>query len=124
LAATPPRESSVESSGGSSGGAPGAGCNSPAPPGSVPAGDGWIVGGVYSEGGHPPGTPRCAGVSYTVTATNPAGKVVKSQTVAADDSYTLVVPAGSYNLASGACRATATVTAGQQTDADIYCRYP
>ena len=122
LAATPPRESAVGSSSGGS--SPGAGCNSPAPPGTVPAGDGWIVGGLYTEGGRPPGTPRCAGAPYTVTATNLAGKVVTSQTVAADDSYTLVVPAGSYTLASGACRATATVAAGQQSNADVYCRFP
>lgn len=116
LAATPPREAAVAPSG--------TACNPPAAPGTVPAGDGWIVGGLYGEGGPPPGAPRCAAGSYTVTAGNLAGTVAKSETVPADDSYSLVVPAGRYILTSGACHGTATVAAGRQTDANIYCRYP
>jgi hypothetical protein len=39
-------------------------------------------------------------------------------------SYTLVLPAGRYMLASGGCHGTATVTAGRQTRANTYCLYP
>ncbi len=116
LAGTPPTESVVGSSSGP--------CGTRPPPGNVPAGDGWIVGALFSEGGHPPGTPRCAVEPYTVTASNSAGMVAASQLVPAGDAYTLVVPAGSYTLRSGGCRGTATVAAGQQTNANISCLYP
>jgi hypothetical protein len=122
LARTPPTESTVGSSRGV--GSSSGPCGTHPATGNVPAGDGWIVGALFSEGGHPPGTPHCAGESYTVTASNSAGMVVASQLVPAGGSYTLVAPAGDYNLSSGSCRGTATVTAGQQTNANIYCLYP
>jgi hypothetical protein len=100
-------------------------CKPPVPPAvDIPVGDGWIVGGVISQGGPFPGIYQCAGSSYTVTAANASGMVVASQTVAALHSYTLVVPAGSYTLTSGQCRGVATVTAGRQTEADTDCDFP
>lgn len=100
-------------------------CNPPTPPSNVPQGDGWIVGGLYLIGGPFPGIDECSGQSYTVTATDSAsGVVAATQTVSAGDSYTLVVPAGSYKLMSGFCRGTATVTAGKQTQADTNCPVP
>jgi hypothetical protein len=100
-------------------------CKPAVPPAfAIPAGDGWIVGGVYSQGGPFPGIYRCDDAPYTVTATNASGTVVASQNVAALHSYTLVVPAGSYMLASGGCHGSATVTAGRQTQADTNCDFP
>lgn len=100
-------------------------CSPPVPPAvNIPVGDGWIVGGVYSQGGPFPGIYQCAASSYTVTATDASGTVAATQTVAALHSYTLVVPAGDYTLASGACRGVATVTAGRQTEADTNCDFP
>jgi hypothetical protein len=100
-------------------------CKPPVPPAvNIPVGDGWIVGGVYGEGGPFPGIYACSGQPYTVTATNHSGDVVASQHVAALHSYTLVVPAGVYTLASDGCHGTATVKAGKQTKANTYCLYP
>jgi hypothetical protein len=100
-------------------------CKPAVPPASsVPAGDGWIVGGVYGVGGAFPGIFACLSTPYMVTATNASGAVVASQTVPALHSYTLVVPAGTYTLASGGCRGNATVVAGRQTKADTHCDYP
>jgi hypothetical protein len=99
-------------------------CKPPAPRAvAIPAGDGWIVGGVYDQGGPFPGIYQCESAPYTVTATGASGVVVR-QNVAALHSYTLVVPAGSYMLASGACRGTATVTAGRRTQANTDCDFP
>jgi hypothetical protein len=122
LANTPPAESAVGSSTGV--GSSSGPCGTRPAVGSVPAGDGWIVGALFSEGGHPPGTPRCASESYSVTASNSAGMAVATQLVPAGDSYTLVVPAGDYTLRSGGCRGAAAVNAGQQTDANVDCLYP
>jgi hypothetical protein len=106
-------------------GSPKVNCAPPVPPAiNIPVGDGWIVGGVYGIGGAFPGVYQCASAQYTVTATNASGDIVARDTVAALHSYTLVVPAGSYTLASGACRGSATVTAGRQTKADTVCDYP
>jgi hypothetical protein len=100
-------------------------CKAPVPPAvNIPAGDGWIVGGVYGLGGAFPGIDQCWSTPYTVTATNASGVIVTRETVAALHSYTLVVPAGSYSLASGACRGSATVTAGREIKADTDCDYP
>ncbi len=79
---------------------------------------------MYGEGGPFPGIYACSSRAYTVTATNRAGKVVASQHVARLHSYTLVVPAGKYGLASGDCHGSATVTAGKQSEANTYCLYP
>lgn len=101
-------------------------CAPPVPPAvEIPTGDGWIVGGAYGIGGAFPGIDACIGQQYTATATNAAGQVAASQTVAGGHSYTLApLPAGSYTLQAGACRGTATVTAGEQTTADADCDYP
>jgi len=99
-------------------------CNPPRPPSDVPAGDGWIVGGRYIIGGAFPGVDECSGQSYTVTATGSSGQAAATETVPADDSYALVVPAGSYTLQSDGCRGSATATAGQETVADTDCLVP
>ncbi len=117
LAATPPKSVAI--------GPAAVYCKAPVPPAvNIPVGDGWIVGGLYGEGGPFPGIYACSSRPYTVTATDSAGNVAASQRVAALHSYTLVVPAGRYTLASGGCHGTATVTAGKQTKANTYCLYP
>jgi hypothetical protein len=99
-------------------------CSPPAPPGVVPSGDGWITGGVYGEGGAFPGMDACLSQRYTIEALDSTGSVAARETVAGGHSYTLVVPAGSYALRSGACRGRATVSAGRRTKADTFCLYP
>jgi hypothetical protein len=100
-------------------------CAPPAPPAvDIPVGDGWIVGGRYLAGGPFPGIYNCDSQDYTVTATDANGVDQATETVAGGQSYTLVVPAGTYSLQSDFCRGTATVTAGQQTQADTVCPVP
>jgi hypothetical protein len=100
-------------------------CAPPTPPASVPPGDGWIVGGLYIEGGPAPGLDECYSASYTVTATDQQDMVAGSEDVAGGHSYTLVLPAGSYALRAGcSVQAQATVTAGQQTMANTACLVP
>jgi hypothetical protein len=116
IATTPAAQSAV--------GPPAELCAAPPPPGGVPVGDGWIVGGRYNEGGAYPGIYACDSQQYTVTATDSAGKVQATQTVAGGHSYTLVVPAGSYALKSDFCQGTATVVAAKQSRADTVCPVP
>jgi hypothetical protein len=100
-------------------------CAAPVPPAvNIPVGDGWIVGGRYTEGGAYPGIYACDSQPYTVTATDSAGKVQATQTVAGGHSYTLVVPAGAYKLKSDFCEGAATVAAAKQTRADTVCPVP
>ncbi len=99
-------------------------CATPAPPSNVPAGDGWIEGGMYIIGGAYPGLDQCSSQPYTVTATDSAGHIAATEPVPADGSYTLVVPAGNYTLQAGGCRGSATVTSGQGTAADTNCLVP
>jgi hypothetical protein len=101
-------------------------CAAPvAPAVNIPVGDGWVVGGLYIEGGPAPGVYECNPVSYTVTATNAAGAAVASERVAGGHSYTLVLPAGAYALRAMPCGfGTATITAGEQTKADMVCPVP
>jgi len=99
-------------------------CRAPVPPGVVPAGDGWITGGVYIEGGPAPGVDECQSSSSTVTVTDAAGAVVASATVPGGASYTFVVAPGSYTLSTGFCRGSATVVAGAATIADTVCAVP
>ena len=100
-------------------------CAPPSSPGNVPAGDGWIVGGAYVEGGPFPGVYECESEAYTITATDSSGAVAASEDVAAGHSYTLVVPAGRYALRASSCgMASATVAAGAQTHADAVCPVP
>jgi hypothetical protein len=100
-------------------------CAAPVPPAiNIPAGDGWIVGGLYDEGGPFPGIDACSSSAYTITATASDGTVAATQTVAGLHSYTLVVPAGTYTLSSRFCRGQATVRAGRQTKANTICAFP
>ena len=101
-------------------------CAAPAPPAvDIPVGDGWIVGGLYDEGGPFPGIDQCSSEAYTITAKASDGSVAATQTVPGDHSYTLVVPAGTYALsASPGCRGQATVSPGKQTTADTICALP
>jgi hypothetical protein len=99
-------------------------CAPPTPPSHVPSGDGWITGGVYGEGGPFPGIDACVSEPYTIEARDSGGSVAARETVPGGDSYTLVVPAGSYMLESAGCRGRATVSAGQQTRANTFCLYP
>jgi len=99
-------------------------CAAPAPPPQVPAGDGWVVGGLYIEGGPYPGIHRCFAGDYTITVHDQAGNTVATQHVQDGQSYTLVLPAGSYALSSGFCRGVATVTAGRRSTADTLCDVP
>lgn len=106
-------------------------CSAPRPPASVPAGDGWVTGGVYTVGGPAPGIDVCRGAS-TLTVSNQSGVVVATQQVPEGASYTLVLPAGNYELAAGSklaagvtlCQGTASVTAGQETRANTVCSIP
>jgi hypothetical protein len=100
-------------------------CAPPAPPMiDIPEGSGWVAGGVYTQGGPYPGVYECDSQQYTITATSTGGKVAASQTFPGGQSYTLVLPAGSYTLSAGACRGTATIAAAKQTTANTYCDVP
>jgi hypothetical protein len=99
-------------------------CATPAPPAQVPPGDGWVVGGLYLEGGPYPGIHHCVAGDYTITVLDQAGNTVATQQVQDGQSYTLVLPAGSYALSSGFCRAAVTVTAGRESRADTLCDVP
>jgi hypothetical protein len=101
-------------------------CAPPAPPSAnLPSGDGWIVGGAYIEGGPFPGVYECFSRPYTVTASDHAGEAVASEQVAGSHSYTLIVPAGSYTLKATPCGfASASVSAGKETRADVVCPVP
>lgn len=101
-------------------------CAPPVPPAvNIPVGSGWIVGGLYLEGGPYPGIFACEQQPYTIKAESTSGAVVASQQVAAGHSYTLVVPAGTYMLRASTCGSgSATVTAAHQTKADTICPVP
>ena len=99
-------------------------CRPAAAPTMLPAGDGWIAGGVYLMGGAAPGLDQCQSSASTITATSTSGSVVLTKKLAGGDGYALVLPAGGYELRDGVCRGQATVTAGQRTVADTDCDYP
>ena len=99
-------------------------CHPAAAPANLPAGDGWIEGGVYLEGAPAPGIDQCQSRFSTVTASSASGYVVASQNLAAGDGYALVVPAGTYQLQDGECSGEATVIAGRRTVADTDCNFP
>ncbi len=99
-------------------------CKPPSPPGSVPPGDGWIVGGLYGRGGAYPGIYACSSSAYKVSVSDKAGTTVTRESVPALHSYTLVLPAGTYTLTSGVCHGQARVQAGRRTKANTYCDYP
>jgi hypothetical protein len=117
LASTPPTQSGV--------GPAAVYCTPPPPPTlNIPVGDGWIVGGVYFQGGAYPGILSCVSQPYAITATTSAGAIAATQDVAGGHSYTLVLPAGSYTLTSSFCRGSAVVAPGKQTRADTFCDVP
>jgi hypothetical protein len=99
-------------------------CAAATPPASLPAGDGWIGGGVYIDGGPYPGIHACASGDHTVTVLDRAGNTVATQHVPDGESYAIVLPAGGYTLSSGFCRGSATVVAGVESQADILCFVP
>jgi hypothetical protein len=99
-------------------------CAPAAPPTNVPAGDGWITGGLYNSGGPAPGVYECVVRPYTLTVADPAGATVAAVQVPAGLSYTVVLPPGPYTLNSGYCHGAATVTAGHRTAADTVCNIP
>jgi hypothetical protein len=99
-------------------------CDRAVAPADLPAGDGWIQGGVYLQGGPAPGIDQCQSESSTVIATSVSGSVVASRNLAGGDGYALVVPAGTYHLQDGGCIGAATVTAGHRTVADTDCNFP
>jgi hypothetical protein len=99
-------------------------CHPAAAPANLPAGDGWIEGGVYLQGGPAPGIDQCQSTSSTVTATSVSGYVLASQNLAGGDGYALVVPAGTYQLRDGQCTGEATVIAGRRTVTDTDCNFP
>jgi hypothetical protein len=99
-------------------------CHPAAAPANLSAGDGWIQGGVYLQGGPAPGIDQCQSTSSTITASSDSGQVVASQTLAGGDGYSLVVPAGTYQLRDGVCRGMAAVIAGRRTVADTDCDFP
>jgi len=99
-------------------------CAAPDPPGRLPQGYGYIVGGVYNVGGPAPGITVCRGQDGTVTVTDAAGRTVASRTVGAGGSYAFVLPAGTYTLEADFCRGQASVRAGAGTHADTVCPVP
>lgn len=99
-------------------------CHPTAAPANLSAGDGWIEGGVYFQGGPFPGIDQCQSRSSTITATSVSGSVVARQNLAGGDGYALVVPAGTYQLQDGECAGEATVIAGRRTAADTDCDFP
>jgi hypothetical protein len=91
---------------------------SPSPP-YLPPGDGWVTGGSYNVGGPAPGIDQCTGDDTVTAVSVSTGAVAATQAVAAGQSYTLVLPAGTYTLSNSECsyqKQTATVTAGKQTE--------
>jgi hypothetical protein len=100
-------------------------CAEPSPPINVPAGDGWIVGGLYLSGGPYPGIFACQDASYEVTVTNEEGTVVATQQVTSGgQGYTFILPPGRYTLTADGPTATSAVTAGAQTKTNIISPIP
>jgi hypothetical protein len=97
----------------------------PAPaPAALPAGDGWVAGGVYFRGGPAPGIDECQSRPSTLTATSASGQAAARQQLAGGSGYALVLPAGTYELRDGVCTGQATVIAGRRTIADTNCDFP
>jgi hypothetical protein len=96
-------------------------------PTSVPAGDGWIAGGLYDSGGPAPGIFDCRSGPYGISAVDEAGETTATQEVAGAD-YVFVLPAGSYELeaAEASCFSEdpVTVVAGKGTTANTICAIP
>jgi hypothetical protein len=104
-------------------------CSQAPAPTSLPAGEGWITGGLYIAGGPAPGIFACEAGTHTVSVSDQAGAVVATEQVTGPASYTFILPAGQYKLSeagAGYCRSegSVTVTAGAQTKADTICSVP
>jgi hypothetical protein len=102
-------------------------CPTAKAPSDVPAGDGWILGGLYESGGPAPGIFVCQRGAYEITALNEAGEVAAMQQVSAGE-YVIVLPPGDYELAAdeSSClsEAAATVVAGKGTLTNTICSIP
>ena len=112
-------------------------CRPTGPPVLPAAGPGptAVVGGIYIVGGavnpvgcagHAGPTPASAG---TVEVIDAAGNVAATQTVAADQTFTIAVPPGTYTLRGGPanfCRSNGpvTVTEGNQAPVEVVCDVP
>ena len=99
-------------------------CRQAPKPSGVPAGDGWVVGGLYDSGGPAPGIFECSSAAYSIVALDEAGEVVKTVQVAGGRGYAIVLPAGSYELrSSDSCfsEEAVTVVAGRSVRADTIC---
>ena len=96
-------------------------------PTSVPAGDGWITGGLYDSGGPAPGIFDCQSGPYAIDAVDEAGESTATQEVAGQN-YLFVLPAGSYELEAkeSSCFSEdpVTVLAGKGTAANTICDIP
>lgn len=96
-------------------------------PASVPAGDGWVQGGVYDSGGPTPGIFSCHAGPYEIAALDEAGEATLTAKLPGLDSYTLVLAPGSYQLEAqeASCFSEEfTITAGAGTRADTICELP
>ncbi len=102
-------------------------CPRASPPSELPAGDGWILGGLYDSGGPAPGVFDCQRGPYEITALDEAGEPAAMEQVSGND-YVLVLPPGNYQLAANesSClsEAAATVVAGKGTLANTICNIP
>jgi hypothetical protein len=104
-------------------------CPTPAAPeaSSVPAGDGWITGGLYDEGGPAPGIFACHSGPYSVSAVNEAGETTLTQQVGGTG-YALILPAGSYELEANeqSCfsEAAVTVQPDRGSALNVICQVP
>lgn len=96
-------------------------------PANLPAGDGWVVGGLYDEGGPAPGIFDCVSGPYEIVAIDDAGNQQGSVKVGGLESYVLVLPPGSYELhnAEDNCFSEeVTVVAGMAVKANTVCQIP
>lgn len=91
----------------------------------IPAGQGALIGGIYTVGGPAPGVDQCATApSSLVIVSADTGQVVATIPVAGPQEYVATLAPGSYSLSAGSCTGTATITAGMVTRADTYCNVP
>ncbi len=102
-------------------------CPQVAAPTSVPAGDGWISGGLYDSGGPAPGIFDCRSGPYAINAVNEAGETTATLQVTGKV-YLFVLPPGSYELEAeeSSCFSEdpVTVIAGRGTTANTICDIP
>ena len=91
----------------------------------IPAGDGWIVGGDYIEGGPAPGLYECESQAYTVVArTRPARSPRASRSRVSTATCWSSRPGTTASGPSTCGFGSATVTSGRRTRADMVCPVP